>query len=179
MTLPFTHAELKERLKKLQEEQAVIDMERGYCRIVNPPYEPKVSDYWAQECYKRMEPELDKFLADYASLLLESGTIIEVGPLPKLVEWREMLRFARRCSDLVLRGKCIMLAEVYLAPAIDGDKRIPYDKLAEMIANKLSDYPYNVYSDEAVCDGYDGNFDEYYTRKREEIDLWDANLTTF
>lgn len=167
-----TIEELKEKLAKLKEDQAAIDMERGYCMIINPPYAPKVSDYWSEECFKRIEPELDKFLAEYATLLLESKTNVQVGPIPKLVEWREMLRFASQCSDRSLSSKCLFRAEVYLKAAIDGDTRVPYDRLAEMITRSLTDYPYSLYTPEAVCDGYDGNFDEYYQQKRTEMEKW-------
>lgn len=167
---------IRERSAELKQQSEVEDMERGYCQIINPPYAPKVSDYWSEECFKRIEPELDKFLAEYAALLLESKMIVQVGPLPKLLEWREMLRFASQCSARSLSGKCRFRADIYLRAAIDGDKRIAYDKLAEMITRSLSDYPYYVYSKEVVCDGYDRvNFDEYYEQKRREMEKWYAH----
>ncbi|KGA81426.1 hypothetical protein KQ41_21800 [Lysinibacillus fusiformis] len=162
-------------LKRLKEEEAAADIERGYCILQQPSYKPIVSDVWAEQAYRKYLPEIYTFLEEYASLLLEVKEVF-TGDSPKLLEWQELLDIASECKDSSLRFKCIFLSKVFLKAAVEGKSQLDYAKLAEMIANIINDYPYHVYYKERYDDGYgedkQGTFDEYYAMKREELAEW-------
>lgn len=168
MTLPFTNAELKERLKKLQEENDAIDMERGYCKLDFP----SVSDVWSYECYQKHWTVIKPLLVDYAALVLANGEFISLGKDDQVNEWIRELGVASEAKDTILGCKCAFLVHVYLPPLITGESKLPPEKYADMVAKKAADYPYSVY-DKYVGD-YDGNYDEYYQQKREELDVWQS-----
>ena len=162
-------------LKRLKEEKAAADIERGYCILQQPSYKPVVSDVWAQEAYYKYLSEIKMFLEEYASLLLEVKEVFG-NDSPKLLEWQAILDIAAECKDDILRSKCVFLSKVYLKAAVEGKSQLDYAKLAEMIARTIDNYPYRVYYKERYDDGYEhgerGTFDEYYEAKKEELAAW-------
>ncbi|MDM5233510.1 hypothetical protein [Lysinibacillus pakistanensis] len=171
----LTIEELRERIKQLDEEKEARDIEQGYCILQQPSYKPVVSDVWAEEAYYKYLPEINIFLEEYASLLLEVKEVF-TGDSPKLLEWQALLDIASECKDSSLRFKCLFISKVFLKAAIEGKSQLDYAKLAEMIANSINDYPYHVYYKERYDDGYgedkQGTFYEYYAMKREELAEW-------
>lgn len=163
-------------LKRLKEEEAAADIERGYCILQQPSYKPVVSDVWAEQAYYKHLTEIKRFLAEYASLILEAKEIVLVGEQPKLLEWQAILDIAAECKDDILRSKCVFLSKIYLKAAVEGKPQLDYAKLAEMIVKTIDGYPYHVYYKERFDDGYAdgerGTFDEYYETKKEELAAW-------
>lgn len=172
----LTIEELRERIKQLDKEKEAKDIEQGYCILQQPSYKPIVSDVWAQQAYYKHLPEIKLFLAEYASLILEAKEIVLVGEQPKLLEWQALLNIAAECKDQSLSLRCFLIVQIFLKAAIEGDKRLEYAQLADMIASEISAFPYHVYYKERYDDGYAdgerGTFDEYYETKKEELAAW-------
>lgn len=171
-----TNQQLTEELTQLQALIDEADMERGYCILQQPSYKPIVSDVWAQQAYYKHLPEIKLFLAEYASLILEAKEIVLVGEQPKLLEWQALLNIAAECKDKSLSLRCFFITQIFFKAAIEGDKRLEYAQLADMIVRQIGDYPYTVYYKERYDDGYEygeqGTFDEYYEAKKEELAAW-------
>ncbi|WP_400195099.1 hypothetical protein [Lysinibacillus telephonicus] len=160
-----TIEELKADIERLNKEIEQADIERGYCVI---PFEP-LSDVWAYEAYKKHWPEIKAFLTEYGRLLIQAKTIVKLDDSEKLREWSETMTVASECCDTVLSSQCHVLA-IFLTTAIKGDPTLKYDKLAEMIAKEVSNYPLSVY--DLKQRDYDGNYDDYYKTKLEAYKQW-------
>lgn len=163
-----TIEEIRKINAEMQKQKDEHDMERGYCKLDFP----SVSDVWSYECYQKHWTVIKPLLVDYASLVLANGEFIPLGKDDQINEWIRELGVASEAKDTLLGGKCAFLVHVYLPPLITGESKLPPEKYAEMVAKKAADYPYSVY-DKYVGD-YDGNYDEYYQQKREELDVWQS-----
>lgn len=162
--------EIKADIERLQSEIDAADMERGYCKIPFPP----VSDVWAEQAYKRNLVDIKQFLAEYTELVLTAKEIIPLGEQDRINEWLEMLKVAREAKDLILGSTCTLIAAL-LRIATNGNSRMHYANLADMLVSIIEETPYSVYSEDAYKGDYDGNFDQYYAYKREELVKWRAN----
>lgn len=162
---------IKADAERVRREADEIDMERGYCKL---PF-PAVSDVWAEECYQKHWPEIKVFLADYAELLLTAKEIIALGHSERVQQWIDELQVAAKTKDTHLAIRCFVIANVFLKMAIEGNSTEHYAKYADWIVDILSDYPYSVYYKDRYVGDYDGNYEEYYAKKREVLTKWDAN----
>ncbi|MFL0584537.1 hypothetical protein ACH0B6_18355 [Solibacillus silvestris] len=163
-----TIEEIRKINAEMQKQKDEHDMERGYCKLDFP----SVSDVWSYECYQKHWTVIKPLLVDYAALVLANGEFIPLGKDDQVNEWIRQLEVAGETKDEILSAKCSLLAHIYLPPLIKGESKLPPEKYAEIIAKKAADYPYTVY-DKYVGD-YDGNYDEYYKQKREELDVWQS-----
>lgn len=165
-----TMEEIKADIERLQSEIDVADVERGYCKIPFPP----VSDVWAEQAYKRNLVDIKQFLAEYTELVLTAKEIIPLGEQDRINEWLEMLKVAREAKDLILGSTCTLIAAL-LRIATNGNSRMHYANLADMLVSIIEETPYSVYFENAYKGDYDGNFDRYYADKREELVKWQVN----
>lgn len=165
-----TMEEIKADIERLQSEIDAADMERGYCKIPFPP----VSDVWAEQAYKRNLVDIKQFLAEYTELVLTAKEIIPLGEQDRINEWLEMLKVAREAKDLILGSTCTLIAAL-LRIATNGNSRMHYANLADMLVSIIEETPYSVYFENAYKGDYDGNFDRYYADKREELVKWQVN----
>jgi len=134
---------------------------------------PPVSDKWAYECYDKHFPEIKRFLVDYATLLLTAKEVVAIDESHEIQRWIEELTIAGECYEDTLRYTCFYLIEFLLKPCIDGNSTQTYAELADSIAHELSQYEYR--PTDLFLDEYDGNYTEYYERKRMEMAEWQEN----
>ncbi|WP_375105909.1 hypothetical protein AB9L15_00850 [Lysinibacillus fusiformis] len=165
-----TIEELKEDIERLQAEIDASDVKRGYCKV---PF-PSVSDVWAEQAYKRNLVDIKQFLAEYTELVLTAKEIIPLGEQDRINEWLEMLKVAREAKDLILGSTCTLIAAL-LRIATNGDSRMHYANLADMLVSIIEETPYSVYSEDVYKGDYDGDYDQYYADKREELLKWRVN----
>lgn len=165
-----TMEEIKADIERLQSEIDAANMERGYCKIPFPP----VSDVWAEQAYKRNLADIKAFLADYAELLLTAKEIVPLGEQERVNDWLGMLKVAREAKDLILGSTCTLIAAL-LRIATNGNSRMHFANLADMLVSIIEETPYSVYFENAYKGDYDGNFDRYYADKREELVKWQVN----
>lgn len=166
--LTKTIEEIRKINAEMQKQKDERDMERGYCELDFPP----VSDVWSEECYHRHWKVIKPLLVEYAALVLANDEFIPIGKDEQIKEWIRELEVASEAHDTLLGCKCAFLVHVYLPPLITGESKMPPEKYADMVARKAADYPYSVNYLECYGGDYDGNYDEYYMRKREELDRW-------
>lgn len=162
-----TIEELKAETARLQAEIDATNMERGYCPLPFPP----VSDVWSEQAYMSVLPEIQRYLTDYAELILAAKDVVSIGESDKVNEWIAILNVAAETKDVVLGATCLSLAAL-LRITQTGDSRMYYTNLADMLLEIASEVPYKVYDKERYTGDYDGNFDEYYQQKRTEMELW-------
>ncbi|MGY3187154.1 hypothetical protein [Lysinibacillus sp. TE18511] len=165
-----TMEELKADIERLQGEIDGADMERGYCKIPFPP----VSDVWAEQAYKRNLVDIKQFLSDYVELVLTAKEIVPLGELEQVNNWLDILKVAREANDIVLGATCTSIA-VLLRIATNGDSRMHYANLADMIVSTIEEVPYSVFYEDVYKGDYDGNYDKYYADKRKELIKWHEN----
>ena len=165
-----TMEELKADIERLQGEIDAADTERGYCKIPFPP----VSDAWAEQAYKRNLVDIKQFLSDYVELVLTAKEIVPLGELEQVNHWLDILKVAREANDVVLGATCTWIA-VLLRIATNGDSRMHYANLADMIVSTIEEVPYSVFYEDVYKGDYDGNYDKYYAEKREELIKWHEN----
>ncbi|EON74131.1 hypothetical protein [Lysinibacillus sphaericus] len=165
-----TMEELKADIERLQGEIDAADSERGYCKIPFPP----ISDVWAEQVYKRNLADIKPFLADYVELVLAAKEIVPLGELERVNDWLDALKVAREANDIVLGATCTCIA-VLLRIATNGDSRMHYANLADMIVSTIEEVPYSVFYEDVYKGDYDGNYDKYYAEKREELIKWHEN----
>lgn len=162
--------ELKADIERLQGEIDAADMQRGYCKIPFPP----ISDVWAEQAYKRNLADIKGFFEEYAELVLIAKEIVPYGELKNGNEWVGVLKVAREANDTGLASTCTLILAL-LRIAMSGNSKIHYANLADMLTSIVEEVPYSVYYEDAYKDDYDGNFDQYYAEKREELIKWHEN----
>lgn len=165
-----TMEELKADIERLQGEIDAADMERGYCKIPFPP----VSDVWAEEAYKRILTDMEPILADYVDLILTAEEIVPLGESKNVYEWIDILEVAREANDMSLGSTCTLIVEL-LRIAISGKSKIHYANFADMITTIINEGTYSGYFAEIFKGDYDGNYEQYYATKREELIKWRKN----
>jgi len=155
-------------LKRLKEEKAAADIERGYCVLDLKP----VSDHFAYEVYKRYEKDVKAFLLPYADILLQTNEWLMLDATDKVNSWIEALSVARYCANTMLETDCTMMA-YYLLRATGqttsqkGSPQVAARHITEVVADK-----FNPYWSEMECLDYTGDYDAYLTQKMEEIKQW-------
>lgn len=162
-----TIEELKADIERLDIEIDAANMERGYCQLPFPP----VSDVWSEQAYTSVLPDIQRYLTDYASLVLTAKDVVAIGESDKVNEWIALLRVAAEAKDIVLSATCTGLVSL-LRITQTGNSRMYYTNLADMFLGIASEVPYKVYDNERYTGDYDGNFDEYYQQKRTEMEQW-------
>ncbi|MEG0471087.1 MAG: hypothetical protein RR588_02020 [Solibacillus sp.] len=159
---------IRATIKRLDEERATEDMERGCCVLDFPP----VSDHFAYEVYQRYEKEVKAFLLAYADILLKTNEWLMLDTTTKLIEWIEALDVAGHCADVELRTDCIMMA-YYLRKAtgqttgVKGSAQVAAGHIAGVVGDK-----FDPYLSEMERLDYTGEYDVYLTQKMEEIKQW-------
>lgn len=159
-----TIEELKADIERLNAEIDATNMERGYCPLPFPP----VSDVWSEEAYKSVLPDIQRYLTDYAEVLLEAKDVLPIEEFDEVNEWITLLKVASECKDVVLSATCTELAAL-LRGTQTGNIRMYFANLADMLLEIASEIPYHVYHLERYEGDYTGNFDEYYKQKRMEM----------
>jgi len=153
-------------VKRLEEEKAIEDMERGYCML-----DFNVSDYFAYEVYKRYRDEVLDFLLTYADIIIESKEPFRVDMTDKIRNWIDCLDVAGQCVDACLMHDCGMMA--YHLKVITGvfDKEIDPVLESYLITLLVKDR-FSPYWKEMERLDYNDNYDEYLTQKMEEYKQW-------
>lgn len=155
-------------LKRLKEEKAAADIERGYCVLdLNP-----VSDHFAYEVYQRYEKDVKEFLLSYAEILLQTNEWLMLDVTEKVNGWIKALDVAGHCANHLLKPDCLMMA-YYLRKATGqttgqkGSPLVAARHITKVVADK-----FNPYWDEMERLDYIGDYDAYLTQKVEEIKQW-------
>lgn len=165
-----TMEELKADIERLQSEIDAANMEQGYCKIPFPP----VSDVWAEQAYKRNLADMKQVLADYVDLLLTAEDILPLGESENVCEWINVLEVAREANDTGLGSTCTLIVAL-LRIVMSGNSKMHFANLADIIADTIDEAPYSVYGEDAYKGDYDGNYEQYYADKREELLKWREN----
>lgn len=92
---------IRRKMAELKREREENDLQRGYCRLVQPPIDADLAKNAAAQFYD----EAAEFLLSVCELMLESGELLELGAdheiKTKIERWIDLIWVMGRAPDIL------------------------------------------------------------------------------